>query len=298
MFPYLVWSLLLTGCLLLTGTFWIFRKGFLVVTVRGESMWPTLRNGDRILVVRRALAGRLWKGAVVVVRAPTRMYQSEYVNEDQTCYVKRLVALSGETFTATVQMTQLEEEVTFVEHRETRTRSWLIPPDHLFVCGDNRERSGDSRIWGPLPSRNVVGVMLLKLTSVSPSDLTQKPFLSLGDGAPPFVARTVKNEVLTLGHYLGQPLGLIFITPPNLSRSLILTCQALVARGGRMFLFVCDTDREKALALVQDLQISHPVLIASRETNPFLQDYHIPGTPAYCFIDASGRIEVSGLLSP
>jgi signal peptidase I len=300
MLPYLVLLFLLTTCFLLGGTFWFLRKGLLVVTVQGQSMSPTLSSGDRLLVLRRALAGRLRKGSIVVVRrAPAEMNQRERRSENQMSYVKRLVALSGETFTAPVHTVWLEEEEAFAGQHGTQTRSWVIPPEHLFVCGDNREHSVDSRIWGPLPSRNVVGVMLLKLTpAFTVTHVIPEPFLSSGDAAASFTALTVNDEVLTLDHYLGRPLALIFIAPTRFSRVLIPTCQALAEREERTFLFICDADREQAQALVQELQITLPVLIASRQTNPLLQDYHVPSTPAYCFIDAQGRVEASGLPSP
>jgi signal peptidase I len=37
---------------------------------------------------------------------------------------------------------------------------WTIPADSLFVLGDNRNRSSDSRIWGMVPSENVIGKAL------------------------------------------------------------------------------------------------------------------------------------------
>jgi signal peptidase I len=198
MLLYVVLLLLLTACLLLAGTFWFLRKGLLVVTVQGESMSPTLNSGDRLLVLRRALALRLRKGSIVVVRTPVEMNQSERRSEDQTCYVKCLVALGGESFTATVPTTLLQEEEACAGQRGTQQRSWVIPPEHVFVCGDNREHSRDSRAWGPLPLGRIIGIVLTKLpaTSLAPppsssGDIIAHTPLPSGEPAPAFRPQTL-----------------------------------------------------------------------------------------------------------
>lgn len=135
--------LLVPPLLLLCAGLLLLHTGFLVITVHGQSMSPTLRHGDRILVVRRWLAGRPRTGQVVVFAI------AEAPDLCHDCYVKRVTAVAGETVAAPWPLPEGQQ--------------WQIPGRHLFVCGDNREASIDSRVWGPLPLRYLRGRMIIKL---------------------------------------------------------------------------------------------------------------------------------------
>lgn len=82
---HLRWSLLLACGSMAAG-----RAMFLLVTVTGESMAPTLQPGDRLLAVRwLRLPARLLRGRVVVVRLPPRVH----IPNGAPVVIKRVIAV-------------------------------------------------------------------------------------------------------------------------------------------------------------------------------------------------------------
>ena len=82
-------------------------------------------------------------------------------------FVGRIVGLAGETWAQRsgrvyIDGRPLEEPYVDNRRRDGETyRARRVPPGHVFVQGDNRSQSCDSRIWGPLPARNIVAKALL-----------------------------------------------------------------------------------------------------------------------------------------
>ena len=133
-----------------------------IYSVPSASMSPTLRPGDHI-VVTRYLSDRPGRGDVVVFHHPA--------GRDLT--VKRVVAIPGDLVESREGRLRISGRV-LTESYATGAGPMHIPPQlvpagHLFVLGDNRSDSWDSRHWGPLPDSLVVGRARLVLWSSRPS---------------------------------------------------------------------------------------------------------------------------------
>ncbi len=136
--------------------------------VPSTSMWPTLQVGDRILVNKLAydLHG-IHRGDIVVFRRPP----NEHCPPPEVAYlVKRVIGLSGETLSSRgnhvyVNGRLLHEPWLPSSGADLGTPipTTTVPKGDIFVMGDNRVFSCDSRIWGPFPQGYVVGHVVLRI---------------------------------------------------------------------------------------------------------------------------------------
>jgi signal peptidase I len=136
------------------------------------SMYPTLDKGDRVLVNK--LSYRLHdvnRGDLVVFERPEGQPESDIKD-----LIKRVIALSGETIEARegviyIDGEQLDESDYLVEGVTTdNLPRQEIPDGHVFVMGDNRGDSADSRVFGPIDEDTIVGRAFIKvwpLTEIS-----------------------------------------------------------------------------------------------------------------------------------
>lgn len=128
--------------------------------IRGASMDTTFRNGEYILISKLSYKfGMPTKGDVVVFRSPD--------NKDIE-YIKRIIGLPGDrvmVLGGDVYVNGVKFPDSFAQHPTTTTEGGFlsegqeitVPAEHLFVMGDNRPRSSDSRVFGPVPFSDVIG---------------------------------------------------------------------------------------------------------------------------------------------
>lgn len=135
--------------------------------VDGESMHPTFANLDYLVVDELLYRFKSpARGDVVVFRYP---------NNPSIFYIKRIIGLPGETVSinrgvvtvigASGESTSLTEPY-IVNEDATYTKDVSLNTDEYFVMGDNRPNSSDSRVWGPLPRKDIIGRVDLRLLPV------------------------------------------------------------------------------------------------------------------------------------
>jgi signal peptidase I len=153
--PLLIFVLLLS-----VFSYFLFSRYVLMsVEITGTSMSPTLFNGERYILFR---CPYLWRaprqGEIVVIKDP----------EDHGLSIKRIVALPNDVI-------EIRRDGVFVNHAKLpepylasfasfETCAAPVKPvrlgsDDYYVLGDNRGRSADSRSYGPVSRKDILGLI-------------------------------------------------------------------------------------------------------------------------------------------
>lgn len=130
------------------------------IRVESVSMKETLLPGDFVLVNRIAYelgnftTGDIERGDIIVFDPP-------FVAPEP--YIKRIVGLPGEEITIQDGDVYIDDVLMLESYIQTSFHtqgSWKIPQGEVFVMGDNRNNSSDSRSWGTVPLENIIGKAL------------------------------------------------------------------------------------------------------------------------------------------
>lgn len=161
---------IVTMLLIVVVVFGVVRLFFQPYQVDGASMAPELASGERLFVNRSAYAS-LWLPGVGEVHpfdGPRRgdiiVLESDLTRRDAP-YIKRIIALPGETISFSEGLVFIDGEPLvedYIGGAITACRGPLdcgttVPEGHVFVLGDNRLDSEDSRSFGSVPMEDIVG---------------------------------------------------------------------------------------------------------------------------------------------
>jgi signal peptidase I len=133
--------------------------------IEGQAMAPTLRSGDRVVVNKAAYRWQQPHRHDIVM-----MY---YPNRPEKVFVMRVVAEEGDQVRirdGRVYVNDVQVDDTFIEPAFRGRDMWgpeVIPEGYYFVMGDNRRNSADSRHWGYVPHKYILGRIALRWWPVS-----------------------------------------------------------------------------------------------------------------------------------
>lgn len=172
----------------------IFFRSFLYepFKVSSMSMSPILNTGDIIIIskwgygnygtfgysfTKKNITKKLKKGDIIVF---------EYPENSSTTYVKRIIGISGDTIDYskgflsinnkeilkefkekndkynlyTEHLNEISYNVKVMPNNSAKSGSVIVPDKHIFIMGDNRDRSNDSRYFGFIPIKNIIGKVI------------------------------------------------------------------------------------------------------------------------------------------
>ena len=135
--------------------------GFDIYRIPSKSMQPSLQPGDYISVSNMAYIETPPNRNDVVV-----FYKSQSENHKQRLpFIKRVVAIAGdkvEINKAKVILNNINLKEAYVLEKNKKTTysqnmdTIIIPKNHVFVLGDNRDNSDDSRTYGPIAETDII----------------------------------------------------------------------------------------------------------------------------------------------
>ena len=156
--------LLIVLAVLLLATTFLFRQ----TVVIGGSMNPTLREGERLLISDFFYTPKA--GDIIVFQADSKLASRASEIQENEAIVKRVIATEGQTVRISggivyVDGMPLSEDYT--ASGTSNMKEITVSEGHIFVLGDNRSNSVDSRRFGEVDERTVLGKVLLRLLPLS-----------------------------------------------------------------------------------------------------------------------------------
>lgn len=148
----------------LLGMVCLLRFGFILARVQGTSMFPALHDGDWVLVFRYWPHLWLRRGQIVLVQPESSrvLPGSVGTKAGRTLFIKRIAGMPGNKVVRYEQELGVRAFALSVPGvaQVPSGLTYDIPPGHIFVQSDNPSLSIDSRVWGPLELRSVIGVVV------------------------------------------------------------------------------------------------------------------------------------------
>jgi len=131
----------------------IFNSFFAIIKVDGTSMNPTLNDGDFLLGYKKYKS--LKQGDIIVATI------NRFDTKEKEIIIKRIIALEGQTISIKNGKVIIDDEILNENYALSMTNledmnEIVIPEDEVFLMGDNRDNSLDSRIQGTINIKDIL----------------------------------------------------------------------------------------------------------------------------------------------
>ncbi|CCH66149.1 Signal peptidase I [Richelia intracellularis HM01] len=138
--------------------------------IPSDSMVPTLLTGDRLVVEKVSYYFHAPQfGEIIVFQPPEELKNRGY--QKNQAFIKRVIGEPGNVISINAGQVYLDDkslqEDYIAEPPNQPFPPVKVPPDNLFVMGDNRNDSNDSRYWGFVPQKNVIGRAIFRFWPLS-----------------------------------------------------------------------------------------------------------------------------------
>jgi len=162
--------------------------------VQQQSMEHTLEPDQYVLVDKLTPRFDTYKRGDIVVFTPP----SDWIQEDGTPFIKRIIGLAGDTVDIRdgdvfINGTKIDEPYIYAQPEDAAQPTtvpgdehrWVIPDGDLFLMGDHRANSADSRTFGPVPVAQVIGRAWLRYWPIDVFGILKTPtYPELAPAAP------------------------------------------------------------------------------------------------------------------
>lgn len=147
--------------------------------VKMSSMEPTVQPGEYVLVDKLTPRWAPYERGDIVVFHPPDAYRTA----DDTPFIKRVIGLPGERVVlrdGKVYVNDIELDEAYIveiatDPGEDGSTTWTVPEGSLFVMGDHRGASEDSRVFGPIEISRVLGRAWLRYWPLDTFGVLQPP---------------------------------------------------------------------------------------------------------------------------
>jgi signal peptidase I len=162
--------------------------------VQQQSMEHTLEPDQYVLVDKLTPRFDTYKRGDIVVFTPP----PDWIQEDGTPFIKRVIGLGGDRVEIKdgdvfINDTKISEKYIYAQPDDPPQpttvpgdqEAWVVPPGELFLMGDHRANSADSRTFGPVPVSSVIGRAWLRYWPINVFGILHTPtYPELASAAP------------------------------------------------------------------------------------------------------------------